>query len=259
LGVDTKGEAVKKIESAAKEVCIDIRDRIILEHLSLVKAIAVQVRGNLPAHVDLDDLVNAGVLGLFDAATKYNPDKQVAFSWYAKLRIKGAILDSLRQLDWASRDLRRRHKQVEAATCELSASLQRSPTEEEIAEKLGVDVARWRQTMIDVHNIGLISASACASEHDGLSPPDFPGNPQTQPDNMYLRKQMRSLLDVAMKALPDRSQKVVLLYYTKEMKMKDIGGLLGVNQSRVAQIHKSALARMQVVLHLNGIHSSHAF
>ena len=97
------------------------RDRVVLEHLPLVKAIAVRVHENLPVHVDLDDLVHAGVLGLFDAASKFNPEKQVVFSSYAKHRIKGAILDSLRQLDWASRDMRRRHKQVEAATRELAA------------------------------------------------------------------------------------------------------------------------------------------
>ena len=94
---------------------------MVLEHLPLVKAIAVRVHENLPVHVDLDDLVHAGILGLFDAANKFDSGKQVAFSSYAKHRIKGAILDSLRQLDWASRDLRRRHKQVEAATRELAA------------------------------------------------------------------------------------------------------------------------------------------
>src|SRR6266481_469370 len=161
-----------------------LRDRIVLDHLPLVKAIAVRVHENLPVHVDLDDLIHAGILGLFDAATKYDPEKKVIFHSYAKHRIKGAILDSLRQLDWASRDLRRRHKQVEAATRELSASLQRNPTEAEIAEKLGVEVARWRQMMIDLRSVGLISASARGSEHEDLPAPDFPSNPQTQPDNM---------------------------------------------------------------------------
>src|SRR5271168_1119775 len=160
------------------------RDRVVLEHLPLVKAIAVRVHENLPVHVDLDDLVHAGILGLFDAANKYNPDKQVAFSSYAKHRIKGAILDSLRQLDWASRDLRRRHKQVEAATRDLQASLQRTPTEAEIALKLGVDVDRWRQMMVDLRSVGLISASSRAPEHDDLPAPDFPSKPETQPDNM---------------------------------------------------------------------------
>ena len=251
---------MKKIKNSANPAAKNaMRDHIIIEHLPLVKAIAVRVHENLPVHVDLDDLVHAGVLGLFDAATKYNPDKQVAFSSYAKHRIKGAILDSLRQLDWASRDLRRRHKQVEAATRELSATLQRNPTESEIAEKLGVEVQRWRQMMIDLRSVGLISASARSAEHEDLPAPDFPSNPDTQPDNMCAREQMKSLLTVAMQALPERYQKVVLLYYTNEMTMKEIGGVLGINESRVSQIHKSALEKMQVVLHSNGIHSSHAF
>jgi RNA polymerase sigma factor for flagellar operon FliA len=235
------------------------RDRIVLEHLPLVKAIAVRVHENLPVHVDLDDLVHAGVLGLFDAASKFNPEKQVAFSSYAKHRIKGAILDSLRQLDWASRDLRRRHKQVEAATRELSATLQRTPTESEIAEKLGVDVDRWRQMMLDLRSVGLISASSRTAEHEDLPAPDFPSKPETQPDNMCSREQMRSALGLAMRTLPERYQKVVVLYYTNEMTMKEIGTILGINESRVSQIHKSALEKMQVALQSNGISSVHAF
>ena len=235
------------------------RDRVVLEHLPLVKAIAVRVHENLPVHVDLDDLVHAGVLGLFDAATKYNPEKKVVFSSYAKHRIKGAILDSLRQLDWASRDLRRRHKQVEAVTRELSTTLQRMPTEAEVAEKLGVDVERWRQMMMDLRNVGLVSASARSNDYDDLPAPDFPSKPETQPDNMCAREQMRSVLGVAMKTLPERYQKVVLLYYTNEMTMKEIGGVLGINESRVSQIHKSALEKMHTVLQSSGIQSSHAF
>ena len=221
------------------------RDRVVLEHLPLVKAIAVRVHENLPVHVDLDDLVHAGILGLFDAASKYDPDKQVVFSSYAKHRIKGAILDSLRQLDWASRDMRRRHKQVEAATRDLSSTLQRAPTEAEIADKLGMDVDRWRTMMLDLRNVGLISASTRSNEDDDLPAPDFPSNPETQPDSICAREQLRSVLGVAMKTLPERYQKVVVLYYTNEMTMKEIGGVLGINESRVSQIHKSALEKMQ--------------
>lgn len=235
------------------------RDRIILEHLPLVKAIAVRVHDNLPVHVDLDDLIHAGVLGLFDAATKYNEDKNVAFSSYAKHRIKGAILDSLRQLDWASRDLRRRHKQLEAVTRELSLKLSRTPTEAEIAERLGVDLDRWRHTMIEMRNIGLVSASTRSNESDDLPAPEFPSSPETQPDHMCSREQMRSVLTTAMKVLPERYQKVVVLYYTNEMTMKEIGGVLGINESRVSQIHKSALGKMQGVLQSSGINSCHAF
>jgi RNA polymerase sigma factor for flagellar operon FliA len=259
LSANTAAPKTAKTHQASAATKIARRDRIVLEHLPLVKAIAVRVHENLPVHVDLDDLVHAGVLGLFDAASKFNPDKQVAFSSYAKHRIKGAILDSLRQLDWASRDLRRRHKQVEAATRELAATLQRTPTESEIAQKLGVDVDRWRQMMVDLRSVGLISASSRTAEHDDLPAPDFPSKPETQPDNMCSREQMRSVLGVAMKTLPERYQKVVFLYYTNEMTMKEIGGILGINESRVSQIHKSALEKMQVVLQANGIDSVHAF
>jgi len=235
------------------------RDRVVLEHLPLVKAIAVRVHENLPVHVDLDDLIHAGILGLFDAANKYDPEKQVAFSSYAKHRIKGAILDSLRQLDWASRDMRRRHKQVEAATRDLSSTLQRAPTEAEIAEKLGMGVDRWRTMMLDLRNVGLISASTRSNEGDDLPAPDFPSSPETHPDSICAREQLRSVLTVAMKTLPERYQKVVVLYYTNEMTMKEIGGVLGINESRVSQIHKSALEKMQTALQAGGITSSQAF
>jgi len=235
------------------------RDRIVIEYLPLAKGIAIQVSKNLPVNVDVDDLIHAGVLGLLDAATKFNPNKKVAFPTYAKHRIKGAIIDSLRQLDWASRDLRRRHKQVEAATRDLQAILQRTPSESEIALKLGVDVERWRQMMVDMRNVGLISASSRAPEHDDLPPLDFPCKPETHPDNMCSNQQLRWVLGVAMKTLPERYQKVVFLYYTNEMTMREIGGILGINESRVSQLHKSALQKMHVVLQSNGIHSVQAF
>ena len=248
-----------KSNGTAQAARLARRDRVVLEHLPLVKAIAVRVHENLPVHVDLDDLVHAGILGLFDAANKYNPDKQVVFSSYAKHRIKGAILDSLRQLDWASRDMRRRHKQVEAATRDLSSTLQRAPTEAEVAAKLGMDVDRWRTMMLDLRNVGLVSASTRSNENEDLPAPDFPGKPEAQPDSICAREQLRGVLGDAMKTLPERYQKVVVLYYTNEMTMKEIGGVLGINESRVSQIHKSALEKMMVVLQANGIQSSQAF
>ena len=189
---------------------------------------------------------------------KYDSTKQVAFSAYAKHRIKGAILDSLRQLDWASRDLRRRHKQVEAATRDLTASLHRMPTEAEVAEKLGFQQERWHQIMLDLRNVGLVSASTRAGDGDDLPPPDFPSDPETRPDSMCVREQMRSVLSQAMRGLPERYQKVVVMYYSNEMTMKEIGGLLGINESRVSQIHKTALAKMAVALQSNGITSAAA-
>jgi RNA polymerase sigma factor for flagellar operon FliA len=255
----SEDETAQAKAAAAHAAKLARRDRVVLEHLPLVKAIAVRVHENLPVHVDMDDLVHAGILGLFDAASKYNPDKQVAFSSYAKHRIKGAILDSLRQLDWASRDMRRRHKQVEAATRELASELKRNPTESEVAQRLGIDEGRWRSMMLDLRNVGLISASTRSADSEDLPAPDFPSKPETQPDSICAHEQLRSVLGVAIQTLPERYQKVVSLYYTGEMTMKEIGNILGINESRVSQIHKAALEKMAVVLESNGITSSQAF
>jgi len=235
------------------------RDEIVLENLGLVKAIALRVHENLPVHVDVDDLIHAGVLGLFEAASKFDPEKQVGFASYAKHRIKGAILDSLRQLDWASRDLRRRHKQLEAATRQLAAELHRTPTEAEIADHLGVDIDRWRQMMLELRNTGLISANTRSADHEDLPEPDYPTAPDSHPDAICAREQMRSALDEAMTCLPDRYQQVVNMYYTRELTMKEIGTILGINESRVSQIHKLALEKMNAALQGAGIRSSNVF
>jgi RNA polymerase sigma factor FliA len=242
-----------------KETPQERRDRVVLEHLPLVRAIGVRVHENLPVHVDLDDLIHAGIMGLFDAATRFDPEKNVSFSSYAKHRIKGAILDSLRQLDWASRDMRRRHKQLESVTRELAAQLQRNPTEEEVAAKMGVDVERWRQMMLDLRQVGLVSASTRGNETEDLPAPDFPGRPDHQPDNMCAKEELRSMLDIAMEKLPERYKMVVRAYYVNEMTMKEIGVMMGINESRVSQIHKSALEKMALALSEIGVNSSSLF
>ena len=235
------------------------RDQVVLDHLPLVKAIAVRVHENLPVHVDLDDLYHAGVMGLFDAATKYNPSKEVAFSAYAKHRIKGAILDSLRQLDWASRDQRKRQKQVESVTRDLTAKLGRAPEESEVADGMGVDADRWRRISMELHTVGVVSASGRTTEQGNTLQAEFPARPDSQPDMMCERAQLQDTLARAMGTLPERYQKVVFLYYTNELTMREIGDMLGVNESRVSQIHKSALEKMAGALRSEGIHSAQAF
>lgn len=241
-----------------KKVSQEIRDQVVLAHLPLVKAIAIRVHENLPVHVDLDDLVHAGVLGLFDAVQKYDSTKNVAFQAYAKHRIKGAILDSLRQLDWASRDLRKRQKQVEAVTRSLSMKLGRMPSDSEVAEEMGLNPARWRQVQMELRTVGMVSAAAhLDSEHD--RPMEFAATPELRPDRMCEHRQLQLTLARAIETLPERYQKVVCLYYTNDMTMKEIGDLLGVNESRISQIHKTALKKMAVVLESEGIHSTAAF
>jgi RNA polymerase sigma factor for flagellar operon FliA len=251
--------APKRKRTATCSAKLARRDKLVLENLALVKSIAIRIHETLPVHLETDDLVNAGVIGLMDAATKFDPKKQVCFGSYAKHRIKGAILDSLRQLDWASRDLRRRHKQAEAAIRDLTAELHRAPSEAEIATRLGIDVQKWRQMSVDLRNTGLISASSRATDHEDLPEPDYAGAPDVQPDNMCAQSQLKSALDVAMTVLPNRYQQVVHMYYRADMTMKEIGTVLGINESRVSQIHKAALEKMHVALMGAGIHSSTAF
>jgi RNA polymerase sigma factor for flagellar operon FliA len=234
------------------------RDQIVLEHLPLVKAIAIRVHENLPVHVDLDDLVHAGVLGLFDAVEKFDATKNVVFQSYAKHRIKGAILDSLRQLDWASRDMRKRQKRMDAVTQALSTKLGRTPSETEVAREMGVDIERWRRMVNELHNIGLVSTTVQGDdERDRVQ--EFADAPDLQPDRVCARRQLQSTLAKAIERLPKRYQKVVFLYYTNDMTMKEIGEILGVNESRVSQIHKTALRKMATVLESEGICSAQAF
>lgn len=235
------------------------RDELILEHLPLVRAIALRVQESLPVHVELDDLTHAGVLGLMDAATKYDAAKQVSFPTYAKHRIKGAILDSLRQADWASRDMRKRQKKLENFTRDFVARQGRTPSETEIAEQMGVEVERWRKWALELSTSGPVSASLPSSEGDETVAMDFPAAAETQPDRLCAHAQLHSKLAGAMQLLPERYRKVVFLYYSRELSMKEIGRLLGVNESRVSQIHKLALEKLNTALQAQGIHSSHMF
>jgi RNA polymerase sigma factor FliA len=194
-------------ESAQRAAAIALRNQLVVEHLPLVKAIAVRLHLNLPAHVALEDMIQAGNLGLLSAANKYDLEKKVVFPGYAKHRIRGAILDSLRQLDWASRDMRRHHKQVETATQDLAVTLQRAPVEAEVAEKLGMDVARLRSMMVDLRNIGLISASTRLHENLDLPEPDFPDKPEGQPEWIYARAELRSVLGARPRIPQDRGNR----------------------------------------------------
>jgi len=239
-----------------EKVCRRERDERIMEHLPLVRSIAIRVYESLPVHVDVDDLVHAGILGLIDAAARYSKEKQVSFRAYAKHRIRGAILDSLRALDWASRDLRRRRKQLDAVTHEFAAKMDRVPTEAEIAEKMGMDIIRWRQVAVEMQTVGLVSASTRPADDENQTTQEFPANNQLNPDVLTGHRELRAVLNAAMKELPARYQTVIGLYYLAGKTMREIGSHLGINESRVSQIHTAALGKMGVNLQAAGIRST---
>lgn len=235
------------------------RDRLILEHLPLVKAIAGHIQKSIPVHIELDDLVHAGTMGLFDAATKYREDREVSFAVYAKHRIRGAILDSLRQMDWASRDLRKRQKQMEMVTRELTLKLGRTPAETEIAEAMGLTARQWQCLMVDLRSISKAATQSKITDEPDQPVQEPPASPAEAPDRICARAELRARLGSALSSLPVRQRQVMELYYEADYTMREIGGILGVNESRVSQIHKSALVRMQTALQERGIHSAAAF
>jgi RNA polymerase sigma factor for flagellar operon FliA len=226
----------------------------------LVHAIAFHIQRALPIHIEIDDLKHAGMMGLFDAASKYEPAKEIAFRSYAKHRIRGAILDSLRDLDWASRDLRRRHRQVELLKRSLAEKLDREPTTPELAEAIGIDMRRFRAMLVDFRSVSLAAARLkSAREGDGGVHTEAPCAPDTLPDRLFAQVEMRDRINDAMQALPCRYRKVVFLYYTRELTMREIGVILGVNESRVSQMHRCALTKMQTFLEQSGIASTGVF
>jgi RNA polymerase sigma factor for flagellar operon FliA len=207
----------------------------------------------------MDDLTSQGVLGLLDAASRFDPAKEIAFGIYARYRIRGAILDSLRDLDWASRETRRQQRRVETATRELSRQLQRNPTDAEVADKLNLTDGQWREISMRVRCAGPVSADSRDATEDPLPVPEHAASPETRPDNMCEKEQMKLFLDRALATLSPRYRKVVTLYYSGEMTMKEIGAMLGINESRVSQIHKLALSKLNAAMQAAGIHSATAF
>lgn len=247
---------------ASSKLTIDTnvrRDELITEHLHLVTAIAAHVQNSVRVHIEFDDLVHAGTMGLFDAATKYQDDKEVAFATYAKHRIRGAILDSMRQQDWASRDLRKRYKQMDAVTNELTTKLGRTPTEAEVASAMGLNTRRRQALMVDFRSLNAAAVQVQVHESDERLAPEIPATPANAPDRLFAKTELREKLKGAMETLPERYQQVVEMYYENDLPMKEIGTRLGVNESRVSQMNKSALERMQTALGTFGICSAAAF
>jgi RNA polymerase sigma factor for flagellar operon FliA len=249
-------EACRGEESSAE---LARRNQVILDHLPLVKSVAKRLRATLPDQAEFSDLVQAGTLGLIDAANKYDPSRGFLFKTYASHRIRGAMLDGLRQSDWASRRLRLRQNQIDAATHELTAELQRPPSEVEMAEKLGMSLADWRELALTVANFKRVHASARAiDDSDSDIERDVPGSSDSHPDWIFANEEMSDIVRAAIERLPERQRTVVLLHYKGEKSMKEIGGLMGTHESRASQVHRAALSKMAVALKDKGISSSQA-
>lgn len=235
--------------SAAAPADLEARDRLVMEHIGLVKSLAHRLVQRLPAQVEMNDLVSVGVLGLIDAATRYKSSLGVPFDAFARRRIHGAMLDSLRELDWAPRSLRRLRRDVDGAIASLRQSLQREPVDTEIAAALKMTLADYEQALerlrtLDIGSVRQLDAPA----PDGGSLLELCVDTGEGAVTQLERKELREHLGRAIHALPERERHIVALSYQQELTLAEIGEVIGVGESRVCQLRSQAVARLRATL-----------
>jgi RNA polymerase sigma factor for flagellar operon FliA len=226
------------------------RERILLEQLPQVRYLARRIHERLPRHVPLDDLVHAGGIGLIDALNKFDLSKHVQFSSYAKFRIRGAILDSLREMDWGPRELRRKARKIEEAHRKLSLALNRAPSESEMAAELSLELKEFQLLLGELDGLE-VGSLRVESPWDGKEEDlcDYlPNAPEDTPFFRCLRTEMKELLARVIAELPQKEQQVLSLYYFEELTMKEVGAVLGIGESRVSQVHSLAVVRLRARL-----------
>lgn len=225
------------------------RDRLLMEHLPQVHYIAKRIHDRLPPHVPFDDLVNAGIVGLLEAIRNYDSARGAQVKTYAELRIKGAILDSLREMDWSPRALRRKGRELENAHSRLRQTLERTPTEHELAKDMRISVEELRTLMCDLRGLNLGSIQAIQQEDGGKGEQVFkyvPNSPDEDPYFLCLQSELKDYLARAVGELPERERQMLALYYKEDLTMKEVGAVLGIGEGRISQLHSSAMAFLRV-------------
>lgn len=222
------------------------RDRLLLEHMPVVRFVARKIHERLPQHVELDDLIGAGMVGLIDAFQKFDRKKEVQFRSYAQFRIRGAILDSLRSLDWGSREIRRRGREIEDAVQRLTHRLNRKPAETEVAEELKIPLARYQQLTGDLKSLEIASLNEVRAEDNAEEELAYvPASSDEDPLLRCMKSQMSAQLTAAIATLPEREARILMLYYVEEMTLKQIGAMLGLAESRISQIRAAAVLELR--------------
>lgn len=225
------------------------RATLIQNYLYLVRYVAGKMAMSVPPSVEIDDLVSAGVVGLIDAIGKYDPGRDTKFETYAVSRIRGAIVDDLRSLDWVPRSVRRKARMVEEAYSQLENELGRAATDAEVSKKLNMSVTDFRTTVEEIVSAGLLSLDDFVGNQDGERTTRIIdlvcSKDDASPSAPVEIEEMRDMLAGAIMNLPDKERTVVALYYYEEMTLKEIGRTLGVSESRVSQIHTKAMLRLR--------------
>ena len=242
-------EAAKRAYDNQLRVDPAERERLILEHLPLVRHIAKRVHSRVPPSVMLDDLIHSGILGLIDAINKYDPSKLVDLRIYAKHRIRGAILDSLRGLDWSPRLLRKKGKTLDELRERLTLKLHREPTEAELAEEAGYGVVELRQLEEDLLRADLATLQEQSiDEENGDGADNQPSDEELSPYSLCYKQEIRELLRDSIGQLSPRERQILALYYYEELTMKEVGVVLGVGEARVSQMHSAAVQKVRAYM-----------
>lgn len=225
------------------------RNNLVIAHVGLVKAMAHRLAQRLPSQVEMNELISVGVIGLIDAADRYKPALGVPFDAFARRRVQGAMLDALRDLDWAPRSLRRMRRDLDSATASLRHELRREPTEDEVAGRLSMSRAEFDKSMDQIRTLELGAIRQLdATTEDGLPLLELCLDPEEGPDAQLHRTELRRLLADAIRELPERERQILALYYEEELTMAEIGKVIGVCESRVSQLRSLALSRLRTHL-----------
>jgi RNA polymerase sigma factor for flagellar operon FliA len=228
---------------------LQIREAFIKQYAPLVKYVAGKVAVGMPHNVEFDDLVGFGVFGLLDAIDKFDPDKNVKFKTYAVTRIRGAIFDELRSIDWVPRSVRQKTREVEEAIGSLEAQLGRTATDQEIASSMGMNEDEFLKTMMKISGTSVLSLNDVwfsGDENDKVSIGDSIEAPVSlNPDVIVEKDEMRRVIVEAINDLPDKEKKILVLYYYEDLTLKEIGQVLEVTESRVSQLHTKAILRLR--------------
>lgn len=244
-----------KVGPARGPICLDA---IVEGHRRVVDSMARRVRAAIPdfACIELKDLIQAGNVGLVNAVRSYSSDTGVPFELYARFRIRGEMLDTLRKLDAASRTLRSWQRKIHRTALDLSLHLKREPTEEEISRQLGLELDRLRQKNLDIRAAAAVTRSSHRADRMDEATQEQPGPSEVRPDFLQSDAERRKIMMFAINQLPDRPRQIILMYYQQEYTMREIGEILQLDESRISQIHKGALRLMAENLRMTGIRTA---
>jgi len=243
----SKPQVVEEIE-----ITTENREEVIIKYSPMIKYVANRIAMRLPPHIEVDDLISVGVLGLMDAITKYDSSRGAKFKTYAEFRVRGAILDELRSLDWVPRSIRQKASKVDKVVQGLQAKLRRTPEDEEVAQEMGLSLDQFHETLNETKSIPIFSLEdlGIAKESgDQQSLLDcLAGKADADPQTQVRLVELKEIIAKAIDALPEKERLMVSLYYYEELTMKEIGAVLDITESRVSQIHSKAVYRLRTKL-----------